>query len=54
MEKFARQYIDHNVVCLQEFRLVHYAGEVTYMVNGFLEKNSDLLFRDLKGVSVPV
>ncbi|XP_030385777.1 unconventional myosin IC isoform X2 [Scaptodrosophila lebanonensis] len=31
-----------------EFRLVHYAGEVTYSVNGFLDKNNDLLFRDLK------
>ena len=31
-----------------EFRLRHYAGEVTYSVHGFLEKNNDLLFRDLK------
>ncbi|EDW37698.1 GL10077 [Drosophila persimilis] len=31
-----------------EFRLVHYAGEVTYSVIGFLDKNNDLLFRDLK------
>ncbi|XP_017477184.1 PREDICTED: myosin-IB isoform X2 [Rhagoletis zephyria] len=31
-----------------EFRLVHYAGDVTYNVNGFLDKNNDLLFRDLK------
>lgn len=31
-----------------EFRLVHYAGEVTYGVYGFLDKNNDLLFRDLK------
>lgn len=29
------------------FRLVHYAGSVTYRVNGFLDKNSDLLYRDL-------
>ncbi|XP_041978800.1 unconventional myosin IC isoform X2 [Aricia agestis] len=31
-----------------EFCLVHYAGEVTYNVNTFLEKNNDLLFRDLQ------
>ncbi|KAL2722195.1 unconventional myosin IC [Vespula maculifrons] len=33
-----------------EFRLIHYAGEVTYNVRGFLEKNNDLLFRDLREV----
>jgi len=38
------------VIGLQEFSLVHYAGPVTYDVNGFLDKNSDLLFRDLKQV----
>uniref|UniRef100_A0A1I8P1M8 Myosin motor domain-containing protein n=1 Tax=Stomoxys calcitrans TaxID=35570 RepID=A0A1I8P1M8_STOCA len=31
-----------------EFRLVHYAGDVTYNVMNFLDKNNDLLFRDLK------
>uniref|UniRef100_A0A1B6CDD8 Myosin motor domain-containing protein n=3 Tax=Clastoptera arizonana TaxID=38151 RepID=A0A1B6CDD8_9HEMI len=34
----------------QEFKLVHYAGDVTYSVVGFLEKNNDLLFRDLRVV----
>ncbi|PRD33328.1 UNVERIFIED_CONTAM: Unconventional myosin-Ic [Trichonephila clavipes] len=33
-----------------EFRLVHYAGDVTYSVEGFLDKNNDLLYRDLKKV----
>jgi len=38
-------------VCVrQEFCLVHYAGPVTYDVKGFLDKNSDLLYRDLKQV----
>uniref|UniRef100_A0A803TCR7 Unconventional myosin-Ia n=1 Tax=Anolis carolinensis TaxID=28377 RepID=A0A803TCR7_ANOCA len=29
------------------FRIHHYAGKVTYNVAGFIEKNNDLLFRDL-------
>ncbi|NWT94575.1 MYO1A protein, partial [Urocynchramus pylzowi] len=29
------------------FRIHHYAGKVTYNVTGFIEKNNDLLFRDL-------
>ncbi|XP_038229502.1 unconventional myosin-Ih isoform X10 [Dermochelys coriacea] len=33
-----------------DFRLLHYAGEVTYCVVGFLEKNNDLLYRNLKEV----
>jgi len=37
-------------IARNEFRLVHYAGDVTYNVYGFLEKNNDLLFRDLKEV----
>nr|XP_060618893.1 unconventional myosin-Ia-like isoform X1 [Anolis sagrei ordinatus]XP_060618894.1 unconventional myosin-Ia-like isoform X1 [Anolis sagrei ordinatus] len=31
----------------QCFRIHHYAGKVTYNVAGFIEKNNDLLFRDL-------
>uniref|UniRef100_UPI00358E79B1 unconventional myosin-Ib-like isoform X3 n=1 Tax=Myxine glutinosa TaxID=7769 RepID=UPI00358E79B1 len=29
------------------FRIQHYAGKVTYNVEGFVDKNNDLLFRDL-------
>ncbi|KAK0170717.1 hypothetical protein PV328_008530 [Microctonus aethiopoides] len=51
-------YISHMKADLQtqkkmgrdEFRLIHYAGGVTYNVRGFLEKNNDLLFRDLREV----
>lgn len=34
----------------EEFCLKHYAGDVTYNVDGFLDKNNDLLFRDLREV----
>lgn len=33
-----------------QFRLVHYAGDVTYSVSGFVDKNNDLLYRNLKEV----
>ncbi|KAL3275737.1 hypothetical protein HHI36_020482 [Cryptolaemus montrouzieri] len=33
-----------------EFCLIHYAGTVTYNIRGFLEKNNDLLYRDLREV----
>ncbi|CAG5878778.1 unnamed protein product [Menidia menidia] len=38
------------VVSREEFRLLHYAGEVNYNVTGFLDKNNDSLNRNLKEV----
>lgn len=37
---------------MQEFRVIHYASPVTYNINSFLEKNNDLLFRDLREVMI--
>uniref|UniRef100_A0A8C3ATY2 Myosin IG n=1 Tax=Cyclopterus lumpus TaxID=8103 RepID=A0A8C3ATY2_CYCLU len=32
----------------KHFRIRHYAGDVTYSIEGFLDKNKDLLFQDFK------
>lgn len=39
---------DKDLARLDHFRLKHFAGDVDYSVHGFIEKNKDTLFQDLK------
>ncbi|XP_031569195.1 unconventional myosin-Ic-like isoform X2 [Actinia tenebrosa] len=41
-------YAERKSIARNEFKLKHYAGNVVYNVTGFVDKNNDLLYRDLK------
>nr|WEL12768.1 myosin class I D [Halisarca dujardinii] len=43
----SRQLLGDHSLGQNAFRLVHYAGRVTYEVEGFLDKNKDLLYHSL-------
>lgn len=42
-----KKFLSDTSMSQTSFRLRHYAGNVTYRIDGFLDKNRDLLFQDL-------
>lgn len=44
----ALNHSDKTLAFGEDFQIQHYAGAVTYSVNGCIDKNRDTLFQDLK------